>query len=163
VDCGGVDDEGACVDEIARLLDERAIGRLLVDYCRFVDFGEASRIADLFTDDGVWESSDGFAMVGRDQIRAGFGRREGVARRTSRHVITNVSIDLSGTDDATALCYLINYRHDSPTGVAESPAPVGHPKFVGEYRDRLVRTSDGWRFAHRHCDLTFVRASGAPS
>jgi hypothetical protein len=77
-------------------------------------------------------------------------------------VITNVAIDLTGPDEASALCYLINYRYDSSSGVAEQPAPVDHPKFVGEYRDRLVRTPDGWRFAHRHCDLTFVRAARRP-
>ena len=62
-------------------------------------------------------------------------------------------------DEATSLCYLVNYRHDSDTGVAEVPAPAGLPKYVGEYRDRFVRTDEGWRFAERRFDLAFLRPS----
>lgn len=145
---------------LERLLDERACERLVIDYTHLVDSGEAARIADLFTADGVWEA-DQIRMDGRDAIRAGFGARQGVKRRTSRHVCTNVAITLHGADEATGLSYLVNYRHDSTTGTAELPAPVGHPKFVGEYHDRFVRTPDGWRIAHRRCTLAFVRARGA--
>lgn len=144
------------IDPVARLLAERACERLMTDYTRFVDFGEAARIADLFTADGIWEA-DGVQMVGRDAIRAGFSARQGVERRTSRHVCTNIAVDILTPDEATALSYLVNYRHDSRSGAAERPAPVDHPKFVGEYHDRFVRTDAGWRFAHRRCDLAFVR------
>ena len=145
-------------DALTKLLDERACERLVIDYTHFVDFGEAARIADLFTDDGVWEA-DGVRMDGRDAIRAGFGARQGVTRRTSRHVCTNLAVTLTGPDEATGLSYLVNYRHDSKTGTAELPAPVGHPKFVGEYHDRFVRTPDGWRIRRR--STTFMRKSGA--
>jgi hypothetical protein len=145
------------MEDLARLLIEHACGRLITDYARFVDFGEAARIADLFTADGVWEG-DGLRMEGRDAIRAGFARRQGVTRRVSRHVCTNVTIDVVGADEAHGLCYLINYRFDRSAGDdPTAPAPAGHPKFVGEYRDRFVRTPEGWRFAHRACTLTFVR------
>jgi hypothetical protein len=150
------------MDPLARLLAERACERLMTDYTRFVDFGEAARIADLFSADGVWEA-DGVRMDGRDAIRAGFSARQGVGRRTSRHVITNVAVDVVGPEEATALSYLVNYRHDSRSGTAERPAPVDHPKFVGEYHDRFVRTADGWRFARRRCDLAFVRVRTTPA
>jgi hypothetical protein len=145
-------------DPLARLLDERACERLIVDYTHLVDFGEAARIADLFTTDGVWEAG-GVRMEGQDAIRRGFGARQGVTRRTSRHVSSNVAITLVGPDEATGISYLVNYRHDSPSGVAEVPAPAGLPKFVGEYHDRFVRTPEGWRIAHRRCEMAFVRAS----
>ena len=147
-------------DALSRLLDERACERLVTDYTHLVDFGEAARIADLFTEDGIWEA-DQLRMEGRDAIRAGFGARQRVARRTSRHVCTNVAITLTGPDEATGLSYLVNYRHDSRTGEAELPAPIGPPKYVGEYHDRFVRTADGWRIAHRRCTLAFVRTRGA--
>src|SRR5262245_17290837 len=132
------------MDDLARLLIERTCERLVADYARFVDFGEASRIADLFAADGVWESGD-LKMVGRDAVRAGFARREGVTRRVSRHVCTNVAIDVLDADQARGLSYLINYRHDRRDGDdAAAPAPSGHPKFVGEYHDRFVRTPEGW-------------------
>jgi len=146
----------ADTDAVLRhLTDERACERLIMRYTHLVDFGDAEAIADLFTPDGVWRTDD-FAMNGREEIRAGFRRRQGVTRRQSRHVCTNVVIEVDG-DRATGLCYLVNYRHDSETGVAEKPAPADVPKFVGEYHDTFVRTADGWRFADRYCDMTFVR------
>jgi ketosteroid isomerase-like protein len=147
-------------DPVARLLDERACERLIIDYTHLVDFGEAARIADLFTTDGVWEAA-GIRMEGQEAIRAGFLARQRVARRTSRHVCSNVAITLVGPDEATAISYLVNYRHDAASGVAQRPAPAGGPKFVGEYHDRFVRTPDGWRIAHRRCEMAFVRTSGA--
>jgi len=144
------------MDDIQKLLIERECERLINQYCLFVDFGEASRIAELFTEDGWWEN-DSIRMVGQDGIRREFATRQDVTRRTSRHLCTNVLIDVINGDRATGVCYLINYRHDSPTGEAEMPALSDTPKFVGEYRDTFVRTPDGWRFATRRCDITFVR------
>lgn len=146
-------------DLVAQLLDERACERLIIDYTHLVDFGEAARVADLFTTDGVWEAG-GVRMEGQDAIRAGFLARQHVARRTSRHVCSNLAVTRTGPDEATGLSYLVNYRHDAASGVAERPAPAGVPKFVGEYHDRFVRTPDGWRIAHRRCELAFVRAPG---
>lgn len=131
-----------------------------MQYTHLVDHGNAPAIADLFTSDGVWRTDD-FAMRGQDEIRAGFTRRQGVVRRQSRHVCTNVVIDVDG-DVATGLCYLVNYRHDSETGSAEKPAPAGLPKYVGEYHDRFVRTPDGWRFEDRYSDTIFLRPSRHP-
>lgn len=145
------------MDDLARLLIERHCERLIADYARCVDFGEAARIADLFTVDGVWEAGD-VRMDGRDAIRAGFSRREGVTRRVSRHVCTNVAVDVVSDDEARGLCYLINYRHDRWDGEDPgAPSPAGHPKFVGEYHDRFRRTPEGWRFFHRRCTLGFMR------
>lgn len=140
-----------------RLADERACERLITQYTHLVDFGDAVGIADLFTQDGVWRS-DEVTMDGQDEIRAGFGRRQGVTRRQSRHICTNVIVNVDG-DSATALCYLVNFRHDSETGVAEKPAPADVPKYVGEYHDTFVRTPEGWKFAVRYCDMAFVRPS----
>jgi len=143
--------------DFERLMDEAACERLIVEYTHLVDFGNAPGIADLFTSDGVWRT-DEFAMRGRDEIRAGFERRQGVTRRQSRHVCTNVAVNVDG-DRATGLCYLVNYRHDSESGVAETPAPADVPKYVGEYHDVFVRTPEGWRFEDRYCTTAFLRPS----
>jgi hypothetical protein len=146
------------MDDLSALLAERDCTRLITEYCRLVDFGEAERIAELFTADGVWEGPE-LVMDGRDAIRTWFARRAGVTRRTSRHLVTNVAVDVVGEDEATALCYLVNYRHDSEgTEPPQLPVPAAPPKFVGEYHDRLVRTDAGWRFAHRRLTVTFQRA-----
>jgi SnoaL-like domain len=147
------------VDELSRLLAERACERLIVQYCRFVDFGEASRIAELFTEDGRWEGVE-LTLSGREAIRDWFTRREGLARRVSRHVCTNLAIDVASEDEASGLCYMINYRHDRRDGELTLPVPVEVPKFVGELHDRFRRTDEGWRFSRRRVELSFMRVRG---
>ena len=88
-------------------------------YARYVDGGNASRIAELFTDDGKWIGADGGTMNGKAEILRAFTGRQGLTRRQSRHVITNQLVDVIDEDHATGIAYLINYRHDSKTGVAE--------------------------------------------
>jgi hypothetical protein len=143
--------------DLAELLGERACERLVVEYARRVDFGEASTIADLFVEDGVWTGVD-LRLDGRNAIREWFSRREALDRRVSRHVHTNVAvrIDADGAR-AQALSYLINYRHDRREGDRGMPAPGDVPKYVGECRDTFVRTEYGWRFAARDVAVAFVR------
>ncbi|HVW41980.1 MAG TPA: nuclear transport factor 2 family protein [Amycolatopsis sp.] len=146
------------MEEVERLLAEQACRRVILEYARRVDSGRASAVAELFTLDGVWEGADGRVMRGRDEIRDAFLRREKLVRRTSRHVCTNVLVDVETEHRAVAVSYLINYRHDARDGVPPEPAPAQLPKFMGEYHDRLVRTrDDGWLIAHRRFDLVFLR------
>jgi hypothetical protein len=148
------------MDPLERLLAERACERLVLLYALYVDEGRAGEVASLFTEDGRWEGADGSVMAGRDAIAAAFGARQGLARRTSRHVCTNVLVDVA--DDGTSAAgstYLMNYRHDSQNGAAAVPAPADHPKFVGTYYDRFVSTADGWRIAERRFSMAFLRAS----
>lgn len=148
------------MDDLQRLLGERACERLLLDYCRFVDFGSASRLAELFTDDGVWEADD-FVLDGREAIRAHFLERERVTRRVSRHLCTNVDIRIVSDDEATSLAYFANFRHDRREGDLSLPVPMEVPKYLGEYHDRFRRTADGWRFERHRVDVAFLRWRGA--
>jgi hypothetical protein len=142
------------VQPAERLLIERDCERLIVAYSHLIDFGEAGRVGELFTDDGVWESPEA-TMTGRPQITAGFGRRQANTGRRSRHVCTNIAIDVIGPDEAAGLCYFSLYRAD---GVEEGAAPLDGPVMVGEYRDRFVRTEDGWRIARRVASVGFVHS-----
>jgi hypothetical protein len=96
-------------------------------------------------------------MNGRAELITAFSGREALARRQSRHVITNVIVDVSDDDQASGIAYLINYRHDAADGVAENPAPAGHPKFVGDYHLRFRRVGGQWRIASLRFDLAFLR------
>jgi uncharacterized protein (TIGR02246 family) len=154
-----VDDDMA--ETLESLIAEHACERLLYEYARCVDDGRAAAIADLFTEDGEWIGDDGRGWHGRDEIRDAFTRRQALTRRQSRHVITNVLVTMRGTDDADAIAYLINYRHDSATGTAERPAPAEHPKFVGDYHLRFRREGDKWRIASFRFELGFLRRRSA--
>lgn len=144
------------MDDLSRLLAERACERLIVEYCRRVDFGRASEIADLFCEDGEWQGVD-LHLRSRDEIRDWFTKREGVTRRVSRHVCTNISVNVLSDDEAQCTCYMINYRHDRQEGDLSLPVPVEVPKFVGELHDRFRRLGEQWLFASRRVEVSFVR------
>jgi ketosteroid isomerase-like protein len=143
-------------DQFERVLAERACERVVLEYARLVDSGHASGIADLFTDEGEWIGADGRGMHGKDEIRAAFTTREALGRRQSRHVITNIMIDVVG-DTARGIAYLVNFRHDADGAVAAHPAPAGHPKFVGDYHFTFRRVGEGWKIVTLRFDLAFLR------
>lgn len=142
------------VDDTSRVRIERACEALVVNYTHYVDFGEAARVAELFTHDGVWESGE-TSMVGAEQIRRGFESRQKMTGRTSRHACTNLHVDVIDERNAQGLVYFTLYRHDGDA----TPAPLDGPLMVGQYRDRFVLTDDGWRFTHRTAEAAFVRKS----
>jgi uncharacterized protein (TIGR02246 family) len=148
---------------ITRLLAERACERLIYQYARFVDSGEAARIAELFTDDGVWTAADGRSMDGQDQIRAAFTARQALTRRLSRHVITNVLVDVDSDSEASGTACLVNYRHDGTGDPVERPGPARHPKFVGDYHLEFRNLDGEWRIARLRFDLLFLRRSQPPA
>ncbi|HST40685.1 MAG TPA: nuclear transport factor 2 family protein [Conexibacter sp.] len=149
-------------DALQRLLDERACERLIVVYAQLVDFGRAREIADLFTADGRWQGTD-LLLDGREQIRAWFTRREQLTRRLSRHVFTNVAVDVGadGPGTARSLSYMVNYRRDRRDGERDLPLRADLPKYVGECHDRFRRTDDGWRFTSRRVEVAFLRSGAA--
>jgi uncharacterized protein (TIGR02246 family) len=159
----GHDDSMLKDDDLTRLLAERACERLIYAYARFVDSGEAGRVADLFTEDGVWTGADGRSMNGREQVRAAFLGRQALTRRLSRHVMTNVQIDVHSETEASGIAYLINYRHDGPGQTVEKPGPARHPKFVGDYHLTFRNVDDQWRIAALRFDLLFLRRSDSSS
>jgi uncharacterized protein (TIGR02246 family) len=150
-------------DDLALLLAERACEQLIYTYARFVDSGEAGRVADLFTEDGVWTGADGRSMNGHEQVRAAFVGRQALIRRLSRHVMTNVQIEVHSENEATGIAYLINYRHDGPSETVEKPGPARHPKFVGDYHLTFRRVDGRWRIATLRFDLIFLRRSDPSS
>ena len=144
------------MDELDRIRVERSCERLINEYSRLVDFGEAASVADLFTEDATWEGTD-LLLTGREEIRAWFAKREAVARRVSRHVFTNVMIDVTSPTEATGLSYMINYRHDRTEGDESLPVVMEVPKWMGEAHDTFRLTDDGWRFASRRVEPAFMR------
>jgi len=141
-----------------RIRIERECERLVTRYCHFIDHGEAARVAELFTEDGVWESPE-VRMDGIDSLRKGFAHRQNRTDRMSRHVCNNLLLEVVDADHATGCVYLTLYNHD---GDPERPiSPLEGARLVGEYRDQFRRTPEGWRFSRRDIHVSFVRAAAA--
>jgi len=127
--------------------------QLTAAYCHLIDHGEATRTADLFTDDAVirFTRED---WTGKDQIRAGMGLREAKTERISRHVCNNFHVTSVREDKITATTYLSLYRADAKPG--EKVGHIQGPAVLGEYEDTFVRTPSGWRIAQRICRIDLI-------
>ena len=69
----------------------------------------------------------------------------------TQHLLCNINIEVNG-DRATATCYLSALH----VGLGDYSSEI--MTVWGEYSDRLVRTADGWRIAHR--TLTSLHSTG---
>jgi ketosteroid isomerase-like protein len=124
-----------------RLLAERDIARLIVDFGLFNDAGDWAAAADTFADDAKFtRPTGGDPILGREAIRKSFESRP---PRKSCHLISNVTVDILSDTEASARCTLVLYAAPAGETVAGSPA------LIGGYRDRLVRTPQGWKFSER--------------
>ena len=94
-----------------------ACTQLFVDYARHVDFGDYDRFVELFTEDAVLEL--GFRLEGRAQIQQSMTKRSPGLR--SRHVLTNISVDVRDDDHASGIAYLTLYRHDGEATLRAGP------------------------------------------
>jgi ketosteroid isomerase-like protein len=146
------------MDQDERLRIERACERLVTLYCHHVDHGEAARVAELFTDDGVWHSPE-VTMDGVDQIRKGFTVRQNRTERMSRHVCNNALIDVIDADNAEGCVYLTLYNFDGDPD--RKISPLEGARLVGEYRDKFRRTREGWRISRRDIYVSFLRDAKA--
>ena len=124
--------------------DRDAVRDLLARYTYNGDRGRVADLASCFSDDGVLEYP-GVRAQGPEAIRVALasGTRN-PALSFVRHHITNPLIDLVG-DEATARSYFAVHADNGPD-------------HSGTYDDRLVRTGEGWRFAHRRVRVDWQAA-----
>lgn len=126
-------------DSVQNLLDRQAIVDLTVAYTYALDTKSWDDLDRVFAPDATAHLTEDLAD--RDAIKARI-RRALDHLDVSQHMVSNHEIRIEG-DHATCRCYL-QAQH-------VRQAAAGSPNFIvaGRYEDRLVRTSEGWRIAHR--------------
>ena len=134
--------------DVWELVAREQIRETIAAYALRVDGGRFEELVELFSRDGVLEVEGEPPHRGREAIRAfvtGTGRdlAAGTGAPRIRHHVSNVVIELDGSDRARARCYFL----------AVTDRGVDH---WGRYRDELGREGDVWRFLHRR-----VRTDGA--
>ena len=130
----------------------RACERLMLRYAHTIDHGDFDTFANLFARDGRLSTPER-TLEGREAIREAMRRRP--PSLVSRHVITNIVVDLIDERNAAGLCYLVLFR--DTRGDPERTSSLAGPALIGDYTDRFVLTEQGWRFASRDLALAFRR------
>lgn len=143
-------------DQQARLWqDIRAeCTELSIAYARCVDFRDYEAFVELFAEDG--ELDTGVPLIGKAAIRKAMNRRPDELK--SRHVLSNIFIDVRDADQARGISYLTLYRHIGPESLTGKPIEFDGPAAIGHYEDQFVRTAQGFRFKRRRLQITFTRA-----
>lgn len=127
--------------QVQELADREELKELTAHYAHGVARGEGAKVAELFTDDGVFinDLPDTAPAVvrGREALNKFYGA---IKRNTALPCIHNHLITLAG-DEATGTCSIevrITRNNQSMIG-------------SGYYEDRFRRENGRWKFAERHC------------
>jgi ketosteroid isomerase-like protein len=137
-------------DELQRLLDERAIVDVAVRYCWALDTRDWAALGDVFLPDATAGLGTGAELVGLEAIAARCSAAL-TPLDDSQHIVSTHQVSVDG-NTATHRCYL-HAQHTRHAAGSGANYVIG-----GRYEDRLVRTPNGWRIAHR--DLVMMWTEG---
>jgi hypothetical protein len=146
---------------LERMQIERACERLVHDYSRALDLGNLSAAADLFAEHGSMSRpmTPDEVIEGRERIRASLLTRPKTL--LTRHLATNVRIEVDGADAAHGISYLTMIAA-TPQAADRPPFSSAGPIYFGEFKDRFVRERGEWRFLERRgsIQIKFAGAAG---
>lgn len=137
---------------------EHECARLSITYAHAVDFGRYDEFAGLFTEDGVLITTT--RTEGRERIRRRMDARDPLLR--SRHVLTNILVDVIDEATARGATYLTLYRHVGPRTEQPEPIEADALAAVGHYADEFTRVGDRWYFASRELEFAFLSPDALP-
>lgn len=137
--------------------DREDILELVARYAHTVDDRDVAGIVALFTADGRIDFEGGATSgEGHDGIRAAFEQAFATPvlapPATSTHLMANTIVSLDG-----------DVAHAETQAVAYLAAPINGTVVIRglRYSDDLVRTTEGWRIAHRvHRSIWQAEAPG---
>jgi hypothetical protein len=128
---------------------ELACAKLINQFAVYNDAARYEELAALFTADGSYArptDPDNY-LKGRAAILAAFKGRP--AEKLTRHLITNILIEVASPASAEGICYVTLYA-----GSTDQPAPkfgylAAPSQLIGEYHDQFTLTAEGWKFSKR--------------
>lgn len=126
----------------AQAADILACQQLAIASYSLMDQSKYDETADLFAEDAIWVRG-GKPCAGRAAILAALRQRpEGMV---SRHLVTNVLVQLEGTDQASATACFVPLR-----GTRREDGSVAMPVIdsVGDLAITFSRGATGWKITH---------------
>jgi len=136
------------LSSLERIEIERACERLILDYSRALDLGDMNAAADCFAANGSMARpmNPDVVIQGREAIRASLLTRPKALH--TKHLATNIMIDVQGPDTATGLSYLSMVSVMLADGAKPPHASPG-PLWFGECVDSFVRENGAWKLLDR--------------
>ena len=146
---------------LERIEIERACERLVYAYSRVLDSGDLSAAADFFAENGSMSRpmAPNQVIQGRETIRASLLTRPKTL--LTKHLATNVMIDVESRDSARGISYLTMIATTPPQG-AEPPFVSQGPIYFGQFVDRFVRENSEWKFLERRGSIQMKFSGAAP-
>ena len=129
-----------------------AITKLIYSYAERIDAGDFAGVADLFAHATLTFEGFGDAVTGRDAIEQLYARstrryEDGTPR--TKHVMTNVLVDVEGDDRASSRSYF-TVLQAVPGGLALQPV------IAGRYRHTYERVDGTWSVRTMHVTIDLV-------
>jgi ketosteroid isomerase-like protein len=131
------------------MIDEIAIQQTISRYSEGATRQDWDQVLSTFTPDGIWEVPTlGGAMQGHAAIRE---RMMGFMTKMDYLLQTNSPALITVDGDKAKACTVI---HESGKIAHQDTGLI----ILGRYEDDLVRTADGWKFAHRVFTMVGIHA-----
>lgn len=129
------------------------VERLIYRFFLSLDERRYGDVAVLMAPDGVWHRQ-GRELRGPGDVMEALKLRPGGA--TTRHLITNVIVDITDVGQAEATFYLavFFYGADVPPKL---PVPIELPRHVSIFSARFTRANADWRVSHMSEVPTFAK------
>lgn len=134
---------------------EQACEALAIEYAEIVDAQDYERLREIFTEDAtlVRRATAPETVRGLENIIASFTSRP--RNRLTYHVLSNIRVRVETPDTAGGTCRVLLFTSDTSEPETPEGRRVAPKQLMGTYRDRYVRTKDGWRFTERRGDILF--------
>jgi len=144
-----------------RIEIERACERIVYAYSRALDLGDMGAAADCFAASGSMARpmAPDQVIQGREAIRASLMSRPKTL--LTKHLATNVMIDVKSRDEARGISYLTMIS-TTPPGEAMAPHVSQGPVYFGEFKDRYVRENGVWKFQERRGSIQMKFSGSVP-
>ena len=120
-------------------------------FYHYLDGREYEPLSVLFAPEGLW-SRQGKQLHGPVAVLEELRRRP--ATMVTRHVVSNLIVDIQDTQHVHVQCYVTLYYSD--TGAPpQSPVRMTGPACVFTYHDELVATEGTWRITRKWSSTDF--------
>jgi hypothetical protein len=135
------------MDDLKKLIEERAVSRLLYDYSYALDMNRPDELAALFVDDCKVSYAPNFGAEGMAAYKKTLEGIGTLFRATSHHN-SNICVDFLSDTEAKVRSIVLaihRYTKERPDGI-----------LYGQYFDLVVKAGGQWKFKSRELRTTLA-------